>query len=78
MAQQTMRWSLRCTPAMRAALEAIKARDGMPLSEQLRRAVQLWIAAKLPEAESAAVPTKAPRRGRGRSKTPEELQARRP
>jgi hypothetical protein len=38
--------SFRFDPAMRAELESIKRRDGIPVSEQLRRAVQLWIASK--------------------------------
>ena len=46
MAAQTKQVSFRFSPEVRAALEAIKRRDGIPLSEQLRRAVQLWIAAK--------------------------------
>jgi len=46
MATQTKQISFRFTPEVREALEAIKARDGVPFSEQLRRAVQLWIAAK--------------------------------
>ena len=37
--------SFRFPPAMLAALAAIKRRDGIPMSEQVRRAVEQWIAA---------------------------------
>jgi Ribbon-helix-helix protein, copG family len=39
-----------------AALEQIRARDGVSVSEQVRRALKQWIAAK-------GVRVKAPRRG---------------
>ena len=45
--------SFRFHPAMLAALEAIKRRDGIPLSEQVRRALEQWIAAHTP-AETVA------------------------
>jgi hypothetical protein len=35
--------NFRLTPEMRDALNAIKNRDGIPISEQLRRALQLWL-----------------------------------
>jgi hypothetical protein len=35
---------------MLAALEAIKLRDGIPVSEQVRRAIEQWIVTKTPEA----------------------------
>jgi hypothetical protein len=50
--------SFRFPPAMLAALQAIKQRDGVPLSEQVRRAVERWIVANTP---AVAV---APRRRR--------------
>jgi hypothetical protein len=48
MSTHTKQVSFRFTPEVRAALEAIKARDGVPLSEQLRRAVRMWLAARAP------------------------------
>lgn len=38
--------SFRLTPEVAAQLAAIKERDGVPLSEQIRRAVLLWIDSK--------------------------------
>lgn len=35
--------NFRLDPTQREALNAIKDRDGIPLSEQLRRALQKWI-----------------------------------
>jgi hypothetical protein len=45
--------NLRIPAEMRAALDAIKARDGIPYSEQLRRALQLWLDQKLPATKKA-------------------------
>jgi hypothetical protein len=36
--------SFRFEPGVIAALDAIKRRDGIPVSEQVRRAVDAWIA----------------------------------
>jgi hypothetical protein len=47
------------SPDQKAELRAIKDRDGIPVSEQIRRAIDHWLAAKSLEA-------KGPRRGRGR------------
>jgi predicted DNA-binding protein len=44
---KNMQINFRLTPEMRDALDAIKDRDGIPLSEQLRRALQHWISEKL-------------------------------
>jgi len=38
--------SFRIPAATYAAIETIKLRDGIPLSEQMRRALQLWLDAK--------------------------------
>jgi predicted DNA-binding protein len=54
--------SFRFTHEVRQALDAIKERDGIPLSEQLRRAVALWIATKALPAPAAAT---TPRKRRG-------------
>ena len=35
--------NFRIDPEQLAALQAIKQRDGIPLSEQVRRAIQRWI-----------------------------------
>jgi predicted DNA-binding protein len=60
MSTQTRQVSFRFTPEVRQALDAIKERDGIPLSEQLRRAVALWIATKdVPPPATA----RKPRRG---------------
>ena len=48
MRTHTTQVSFRFDPIMRAELESIKRRDGIPVSEQLRRAVQLWIDTKRP------------------------------
>ena len=37
------------SPDQKAALRAIKALDGIPVSEQIRRAIDLWLAEKAPE-----------------------------
>ncbi len=44
------------SPDQKAALRAIKDRDGIPVSEQIRRAIDLWLAEKATERA-------APRRG---------------
>jgi antitoxin component of RelBE/YafQ-DinJ toxin-antitoxin module len=44
---KNMQINFRITPDVREALDAIKDRDGIPYSEQLRRALQLWITQKL-------------------------------
>jgi hypothetical protein len=46
--------NLRIPADMRAALDAIKIRDGIPYSEQLRRALQLWLDQKNPPATKKA------------------------
>jgi hypothetical protein len=40
------RYTFFIDPDQRAALTAIKARDGIPESEQIRRAITAWIAAR--------------------------------
>ena len=37
------------SPDQKAALRAIKERDGIPVSEQIRRAIDQWLAEKAPE-----------------------------
>ncbi len=37
------------SPDQKAALRAIKDRDGIPVSEQIRRAIDQWLAEKAPE-----------------------------
>jgi hypothetical protein len=44
--QPTTHVSFRFAPEIRRVLEAIKKRDGIPISEQMRRAILLWIATK--------------------------------
>jgi hypothetical protein len=44
---KTKQVSFRFTPKTREALEFIKERDGIPLSEQLRRAVAMFIGVHL-------------------------------
>ena len=39
-------YSLRLDPAQSRLLKAIKARDGIPESEQIRRALAIWFAQK--------------------------------
>ena len=53
--------SFRLEPALLAALQAIKERDGVPVSEQVRRALQAWI-------ETRGVEKAAPRRAATRRK----------
>jgi hypothetical protein len=38
--------SLRLDPAQARLLKAVKARDGIPESEQIRRALAIWFARK--------------------------------
>jgi len=38
--------AFRLDAALLDALQAIKRRDGIPVSEQVRRALQIWIAEK--------------------------------
>ncbi len=47
------------SPDQKAALRAIKDRDGIPVSEQIRRAIDQWLAERSTEKA-------APRRGGGR------------
>lgn len=35
--------SLEIAPELRAGLDAIKERDGIPQSEQIRRAIRVWL-----------------------------------
>ena len=37
------------SPDQKAALRAIKERDGIPVSEQIRRAIDQWLGEKAPE-----------------------------
>lgn len=39
-------YSFMLDPADRDALKVIKARDGIPESEQIRRGIQLWLKSK--------------------------------
>lgn len=54
--------SFRIPDPMYDAIEAIKTRDGIPLSEQLRRALQLWLDHKATEAHWRAMPAKGRKR----------------
>jgi hypothetical protein len=47
MTDQTKHVSFRLPRDMVEALETIKERDGIPASEQVRRALKLWFAEKL-------------------------------
>jgi ribbon-helix-helix protein len=38
--------TFRVDPELLAGLHALKQRDGIPLSEQVRRAIQMWLDAK--------------------------------
>ena len=47
------------SPDQKAALRAIKERDGIPVSEQIRRAIDQWLAEKaLEEAAPGRGPTR--------------------
>jgi hypothetical protein len=50
----TKHLTFRLPPAMIAALEAIRVRDGVTVGEQIRRGVQLWIDQKAPKRAKAA------------------------
>ncbi len=50
------------SPDQKAALRAIKDRDGIPVSEQIRRAIDLWL-------DEKATSKAAPRRGGRRRRT---------
>lgn len=45
---------VRVTPDMQRVLDAIRQRDGIPVSEQLRRGLLLWIDLKHPDHSKAA------------------------
>ncbi len=51
---KTRQLNIRVTPDVRQALEAIRERDGVPLGEQIRRGILLWLAAKAPKHSKAA------------------------
>jgi hypothetical protein len=34
------------TPELKEGLDAIKERDGVPISEQIRRGIQMWLVEK--------------------------------
>ena len=38
--------SLELAPELKAGLDAVKVRDGVPQSEQIRRAIRMWLADK--------------------------------
>jgi hypothetical protein len=40
---KTAMTTFRLTPAMQADLKAIERRDGVPVAEQIRRGIQLWL-----------------------------------
>jgi hypothetical protein len=63
MPTHTKQVSFRFTPEVRRALDAIRERDGVPLSEQMRRAVRLWIDSKHITLSEAPVPPRRSRRG---------------
>ena len=44
------------SPEQKAALRAVKDRDGIPVSEQIRRAIDLWLEE---EASERSVPRRA-------------------
>ena len=49
------------SPHQKAGLHAIKARDGIPVSEQIRRAIDRWLEEK---AHAEAIPGRAVKRHR--------------
>lgn len=51
-AERPVAMHIRIAPALRAALDQIKERDGIPLKVQLERAVKLWAESKGLEAAS--------------------------
>jgi ribbon-helix-helix CopG family protein len=51
--------AFRLDPALLAALQKIKRRDGVPISEQVRRALQAWIGSR---GAVKAAPRRAPAR----------------
>jgi len=50
--------NFRIDPGQLAALQAIKQRDGIPLSEQVRRAIQRWIEGRAIKADRRRVATR--------------------
>jgi len=53
-ARMTRPVSFRFSPDVWHALQAIKVRDGVPVSEQVRRALDAWIQLKAPAARRKA------------------------
>jgi predicted transcriptional regulator len=64
MQKHTTQVSFRLSKDTHAALDAIKARDGIPLSEQLRRALQLWLDQQARQQADVAMIVKSIRRGK--------------
>lgn len=54
--------SLELPPELKAGLDAVRVRDGVPQSEQIRRAVRAWLESKGIDVEALAKAT-----GRARS-----------
>jgi len=54
--------NFRIDSALLEALQRIRERDGVPVSEQVRRAIRAWVADKGETVETKA--TKAPAKGR--------------
>jgi hypothetical protein len=50
--------SVELPATLKAGLEAVKQRDGIPLSEQIRRAIRAWLEMKGIEIETKGAPKK--------------------
>jgi hypothetical protein len=53
--------NFRIDPELLDALRAIKKRDGLPIAEQIRRAIQAWVVERGINAKAIRKPTQAPR-----------------
>jgi hypothetical protein len=49
--------SLELAPELKAGLDAVKERDGVPQSEQIRRAVRAWLEGKGIDLDALAKPS---------------------
>lgn len=56
--------SLELAPELKAGLDAVKERDGVPQSEQIRRAIRMWLDAKGIDVERLKRATSRPKGGR--------------
>ena len=63
MAEDKQLYTFRIEPSVLHALEAITERDGVPVSEQIRRGIRLWLDAKGGVVPASTMAKRAARKG---------------